>query len=299
MPDDVLGFYDGEDLPFYAYLAENYAYCDRYYCSHPGPTMPNRMYSLTGDVQHDRYGFPILDNNNGDNFLLSRAPTIYDFLTRKGLSFRVYESDPSVTMLRMFARYATDTTNIVPLDRLAADVAAGDLPAFTAIEPAMHHHPQDDDHPDADMHRGQIFLKDVYEALRSNPALWEKTLLIITYDEHGGLYDHVVPAVADVFQTPGGLVFDPGGPVVGGGVIGRTATPLGGSSPVTAGTEGPAAGRRRRGAGQRRSPVRLPQARRRQRCCKSPMASGCRLSSFRPGRYGARGRAWRSTTARS
>ena len=72
------------------------------------------MYSLAGDLQHDRFGFPILDNNNGDNFLLSRAPTIYDFMARKGLSFRVYESFPSVTMLRMFARYATDTTNIVP-----------------------------------------------------------------------------------------------------------------------------------------------------------------------------------------
>lgn len=244
VPNDVLGFYDEKDLPFYAYLTKHYAYCDRYFCSHPGPTLPNRMYSLTGDLQHDRYGFPILDNNNSDNFLLSRAPTIYDFLTRKGLSFRVYESNPSVTMLRMFARYATDTTSIVPLDRLAADVERGDLPAFTAIEPAMHHHPQNDDHPDADMHRGQIFLRDVYKALRSNPALWEKTLLIITYDEHGGLYDHVVPSVADVLQTPGGLVLNPNpvGPGVGGPVIGPTAAPLGGSSPVAAGTGRPGGG---------------------------------------------------------
>lgn len=215
VPNDVLGFYDKQDLPFYAYLAQNYAYCDRYYCSHPGPTLPNRMYSLTGDLQHDRFGFPIFANNNSDNFLLSRAPTIYDLLARKGLSFRVYESFPSVTMLRMFARYATDTTNIVPLDRLAADVKRGDLPAFTAIEPAMHHHPQNDDHPDADMHRGQIFLKDVYNTLRSNASLWEKTLLIVTYDEHGGLYDHVVPPVADVIQISRELEHSPGGPVIG------------------------------------------------------------------------------------
>ncbi|MCB9646273.1 MAG: hypothetical protein H6730_06700 [Deltaproteobacteria bacterium] len=198
VPNDVLGYYEGPDLGFFEYLAENYAYCDRYYCSHPGPTLPNRMYSLTGDVQHDRYGFPILDNNNGDNFLLSRATTIYDLMTRRGLTWRVYESTPSVTMLRMFARYATDDTNIVPLERLAADVARGDLPAFTAIEPQMHAHPQDDDHPDADMHRGQIFLQGVYQTLRSNPDLWRRTLLLITYDEHGGLYDHVVPPLADV-----------------------------------------------------------------------------------------------------
>ena len=210
VPDDVLGYYDATDLPFFAYLATNYAYCDRYYCSHPGPTLPNRMYSLTGDVQHDRFGVPILENNHGDNFLLSRAMTIYDLLTRKGVTWRVYESDPSVTMLRMFARYATNDRDIVSISRLQADVSAGNLPAFTAVEPAMHHHPQNDDHPDADMHRGQLFLTGVYNTLRSNPALWAKTLLLITYDEHGGLYDHVVPPVADVFDVPGGLVADPG-----------------------------------------------------------------------------------------
>ena len=118
--DDVLGYYEASDLPFYAHLAQHYGYCDRYFCSHPGPTLPNRMYALTGDLQYDRFGEPILDNNNGDNFLLSRATTIYDLLTRKGVSWRVYESEPSVTMLRMFARYATNNTDIVPLARLGS-----------------------------------------------------------------------------------------------------------------------------------------------------------------------------------
>jgi phospholipase C len=207
IPFDVLGYYEkneaegANDLPIFAFLAESYAYCDRYFCSHPGPTFPNRMYSLTGDVQYDRLGVPILNNNHGDNFLLSRAATIYDLLTRKGVSWRVYESNPSLSMLRMFARYATDDVNIRPLDELAGDVAAGNLPSFTVIEPAMHHHPQDDDHPDADMYRGQIFIRRVYEDLRSNPDVWRKTLLLITYDEHGGLYDHVIPPIADVLNA--------------------------------------------------------------------------------------------------
>jgi phospholipase C len=160
------------------------------------------MYSLTGDVQHDRLGVPILDNNHGDNFLLSRALSIYDVLTKKGVGWRVYESNPSVTMLRMFARYATDDVNIRPLSDLAADVAAGNVPALTVVEPAMHHHPQNDDHPDADMYRGQIFIKGVYDTLRSNADVWRKTLLIITYDEHGGFYDHVIPPIADVLNSP-------------------------------------------------------------------------------------------------
>jgi phospholipase C len=139
--------------------------------------------------------------------------TIYDWLTRQGIGWRVYESHPSVTMLRMFARYAGDNTNIVSLDRLQADVAAGNLPAFTAIEPAMHHQPQDDDHPPADMYRGQLFLKRVYDTLRSNPAIWQKTMLIITYDGHGGLYDHVIPPIADILEVEGGVVTPkPGAP---------------------------------------------------------------------------------------
>ena len=197
-PYDVLGWYSGADLPFYQYLAQNYAWCDQYHCSHAGPTLPNRMFSLTGDVQRDRSGEAIVDNNDGDNFYLSRAPTIFDLFTRKGLDWRVYESYPSVTMLRMFARYAADNTHIVPISRLAQDVAAGNLPPLTVIEPAMHHFPQSDDHPVADMRNGQAFLKGVYDALRSNSDLWRKTLLIITYDEHGGFYDHVVPPLADL-----------------------------------------------------------------------------------------------------
>ena len=215
VPFDVLGYYESNptvvdpntkkpvnDLPIYAFLAQRFTYSDRYFSSHPGPTLPNRMFSLTGDVQYDRLGTPILDNNHGDNFLLSRAPTIYDILSRNGISWRVYESNPSVTMLRMFARYATDNVNIRPFVELARDAAAGTLPALTVVEPAMHHHPEDDDHPDADMYRGQIFIRKVYQALRSNQAAWQKTLLLITYDEHGGFYDHVVPPIADVLSPP-------------------------------------------------------------------------------------------------
>ena len=201
-PEDVLGYYVGDDLPFTRFLADNYAYCERFFSSHPGPTLPNRMFWLSGDVQYDRTGEAILDNNNGDNFALSRAMTIFDLLTRKGIGWRVYESFPSVTMLRMFARYATDDTNIVPISRLQQDVAQGNLPAVTAIEPAMHHAPENDDHPPADMYYGQLFLKGVYDTLRSNSALWQKTMLIITYDEHGGFYDHVIPPIADVRTRP-------------------------------------------------------------------------------------------------
>jgi phospholipase C len=197
--EDVLGYYEASDLPFFNFLAENYSYCEKFYSSHPGPTLPNRMFSLTGDLQFDRVGEIIPDTNNGDNFALSRATTIYDLLTRKRIGWRVYESFPSVTMLRMFARYATDNTNIRPLARLEQDIAHGDLLAVTVVEPAMHHSPQDDDHsPRADMYDGQRFVQRVYKALRLRPELWKKTMLVVTYDEHGGFYDHVIPPLAEI-----------------------------------------------------------------------------------------------------
>ena len=209
--NDVLGYYEANDLPFYKFLAENYAYCERFFCSHPGPTLPNRMFSLTGDLQYDRTGEIILDNNDEDNFSLSRAMTIFDLLSRKGVDWRVYESYPSVTMLRMFARYATDNSNIVNISKLKQDVSRGDLPAVTFIEPAMHHYPENDDHsPVADMYNGQLFLKNIYDTLKSNEQIWQKTMLVITYDEHGGFYDHVIPPIADIRTSPTPPVLDPG-----------------------------------------------------------------------------------------
>src|SRR5262249_23385015 len=163
------------------FLAENYAYCEKYFCSHPGPTMPNRMFSLSGDVQYDRTGEAILNNNLGDDFHLSRALTIFDLLTRKGIGWRVDASFASITLLRLFARYAGDNTNIVPLgDKrnfvrwLQEDVAGPPetFPSVVFIDPAFHHHPQSDDHPEdarerpiVDMWRGQQFLKGVYDTL--------------------------------------------------------------------------------------------------------------------------------------
>jgi phospholipase C len=194
--EDVLGFYTGNDLAFYKFLAENYAYSDRYFSSHPGPTLPNRMFSLAGDLQYDRVGEAVLDNSN-DNFSLSRALNIFDVLTRKNVSWRVYESFPSVTMLRMFARYLGNNTNISAVSTLRTHLANDDFPAVVFIDPAMHSAPQTDDHPVADMLRGQMFLKDIYDTLRANEEMWLRTLLIITYDEHGGFYDHVVPPIAD------------------------------------------------------------------------------------------------------
>lgn len=205
-PQDALGYYTASDLAMYEFLAGEFAICDRYFCSHPGPTLPNRMYSLTGDLQRDRNGEPRFNNGVDSTFFLSRDQTIFDILEQKGVSWRVYESVPSVTMLRMFSRYAGDETHISDIRKLKKDIADAKgsvkFPSVTFIDPAMHDGPPNDDHPPADMLHGQHLIRDVYKALRANQAVWEKSMLIVTYDEHGGFFDHVPPAVAELFQDP-------------------------------------------------------------------------------------------------
>ena len=251
-PQDALGYYTAGDLAMYGFLAREFAICDRYFCSHPGPTLPNRMFTLTGDLQRDRNGEPRINNGIDGSFFLSRDQTIFDVLTQRNVTWRVYESPPSVTMLRMFARYAGDETNIRDIKHLKSDIMTSGLPSVTFIDPSLHDAPANDDHPPADMLHGQHLIQDVYEALRSNPAVWNKTLFVVTYDEHGGLFDHVPPAVAEVLQDPRkildsqtlatAVVGGPGvRPVTGvvtgilNGAIG-TATAVGGAVAGTAGS---------------------------------------------------------------
>jgi phospholipase C len=186
-------------LPMYKYLAAEFCICDRFFSSHPGPTMPNRMFSLSGQLQYDRFGEPRF-NNGGDSLTLSRDPTIFDLLSQHGITWRVYESPPSVTMLRFFSRYAGNDTEIRDVNFLQYDVQNGKLPSVTFIDPQFHYSRPNDDHPPADMMAGQNLIGRVYKALRSKQSVWEKTLFIVTYDEHGGLFDHVVPDVAEILQ---------------------------------------------------------------------------------------------------
>lgn len=204
-PEDVLGYYTDKDLAMYGYLAKEFAICDNYFCSHPGPTLPNRMFSLTGDFQYDRNGEPRINNGLDDSFFLSRDQTIFDILTQYGISWRVYEHSPSVTMLRFFTRYFGDNTNILDIENLEKDIKKG-LPSVTFIDPRMHDFPPNDDHPPADMLNGQYLIDRVYRALRSNDQVWKKTLFIITYDEHGGLFDHAIPPIAEIFRDPQGML---------------------------------------------------------------------------------------------
>lgn len=189
-------------LPAFSALAPAFAVFDRWFSSIPGPTQPNRLflYSATsrGATAHDKLS------------LLAGYPqrTVFDSLADSGRDFHVYfRSIPTVLFYRRLRalRYAARAFHRYD-SAFLAHARRGKLPALSVIEPRyfdLAGAPADDDHPAHDVANGQRLVKEVYEALRAGPQ-WNQTLLVVTYDEHGGFYDHVATPTAGV-PSPDGI----------------------------------------------------------------------------------------------
>jgi phospholipase C len=185
-------------------LAENYAVCDHWFASHVGPTIPNRFVLMTGDLNRDTWGQPEVDAPDYKTFTPSEADTLFDHLSARGVSWRYFQHRAS--MMRVFTKYTFDMTNVVEFDDpnlgFLATVRNGGLPSVTFIDPAFGdlpagrgQAPDNDDAPPADLLDGQEFIKTVGRTLLDpiKNRMWEKTMLVVVYDEHGGFYDHVDP----------------------------------------------------------------------------------------------------------
>jgi phospholipase C len=179
----AMGYYDERDLPFYYTLAREFALGDRYFSSLLGPTFPNRSYLLAGTsfghIRNDLGGFG--------------QPSIFDTLDAHGVSWKVYFNDvPYVTLLFGVAGGA----NVTRFANFLSDAAAGTLPQVSFVDSAMGlGRAELDEHPPANIQQGEQFSAQVTEALVNSPN-WPRAVLFITYDEHGGFYDHVPPPPA-------------------------------------------------------------------------------------------------------
>ncbi len=178
--DFALGYYTESDLPFYAQLVKQATVHDRWFAPILGPTFPNRFY--THSAFTDRI-------ENDSRF--TALPTIWDKLARAGVPANYFYSD--IPFLALWGE------KYLPISRPYADfltmAASGTLPAFSYVDPTFLGEEQggsNDDHPHADIHRGQALLSQIATAVATSPA-WSKTALIITYDEWGGFFDHVKP----------------------------------------------------------------------------------------------------------
>jgi phospholipase C len=197
-PGKVMGYYTAAQVPVYDILAREFLICQRWFAAHPGPTFPNRFFTLTGRLNRDANGRFQFDNPHGNNFTPVFTKSLFDHLTEHAVSWHYYEH--GYCFLRMFERYTSDNEYIVdardPVRGFFASAHAGTLPSVSFIDPDfIDVPPGNDDGPPADIAAGQRLVAEIVRAVIEGPS-WNKTLLVITYDEHGGFYDHVVPPAA-------------------------------------------------------------------------------------------------------
>jgi phospholipase C len=180
-----IGYYLAADLPFLGKAATEWLVLDRYFCPLMGPTYPNRVISLAAET--DR-----LDNTLD----VSVLPTIWDRLTAASLTGKNYGATFTSSIL-WGTRYAS---LIRPVTEFYSDAAAGALPNVSFVDPDLSSDTTDSYHPPGDIRNAEAFLASVYKAVTTSP-LWKKSLLVITFDEWGGFFDHVPPPVGAVSQA--------------------------------------------------------------------------------------------------
>jgi len=200
-PADVMRCCSEAQLPALHELAREFVLCDHWYASHPGHTWPNRLFvhaaSSGGmDMEPDKSDIVRWTALPGDGLQLANG-TIFDRLRQAGLAYRLYHDaellPPMVSTLK-----GVSVLSINDLDDLASDLAD---PAFRDVR-YVHIEPRYDppheyangnsQHPLGDVRKGDQLIKRIYETIRNSPV-WEHSLLIVTWDEHGGFYDHVAP----------------------------------------------------------------------------------------------------------
>ncbi|MCG5075066.1 alkaline phosphatase family protein [Paraburkholderia tagetis] len=183
-----IGYYTAADLEFLSAAASHYTISDFYFSGVLTSTFPNRIYLHSGAT--DR-----LD----DRLDKCSLTTIWDHLSTANVGCNYYYHDVPFTSL-----YGTRYLGISrPFSEFLAKAAAGTLPPFCMVDPTFAGELEGvstDDHPHADIRNGEVFLAQVYNALRTSPT-WNRTLMIIVYDEWGGFFDHVAPPIRPISKN--------------------------------------------------------------------------------------------------
>jgi len=240
----VMGYYDGDDLNYYYFMASNFATSDRWFSPVMSRTNPNREY-LIGATSHG-YAYPNGANSRDDGQIPS--PIIFEELQNAGISWKIYvhpshvppngsckpdDTTPqclySVSYLHNFTYGQTIiqqySQNIVPISQFYTDASNGTLPQVAQIEPAsasgLDEHAADNDPqpgqlPCCSVQAGAAYVKTLIDAVMGTPSApspsWKDSVFFLTYDEFGGFYDHVSPQPAALltdFESPVDLFLGP------------------------------------------------------------------------------------------
>jgi len=182
VPKNIMGMFTPQMLPVLSALARGYAVCDHWYASLPTETMPNRAFACAATSQ----------GHMDDKTKTFTCPSIFGLLSKHGIGWAIYGYDqPPLTRHNFPDTTNADESHFGLFTDFQKAAAAGTLPAYTFLEPSWSSK-GNSQHPNYDVALGEQLIHDVYYALR-NGKDWNNTLLIVTYDEHGGCYDHVPP----------------------------------------------------------------------------------------------------------
>ncbi|KAI8898929.1 phosphoesterase family-domain-containing protein [Globomyces pollinis-pini] len=180
---EVMGAHGKPTLPITYKLAQEFSIIDEWYSSVPGPTQPNRhfLHCATSKGMTKNSNLPVIPLDCKTNF---------ENLQENGKTWgSYYDGVAPLTILYAGLRDPKNLEKIKSFPQFKLDARNGNLPQFTFLEPDYQ---KNDNHPPNNLNDGELFVKEVYESLRASPQ-WNQTLFMITYDEHGGFYDHVTP----------------------------------------------------------------------------------------------------------
>lgn len=210
-PDDIMKIHTSETLPILSTLAKEYAVCDQWFCSVPSETQCNRAF------MHMATSEGMVKNDWNHKFT---SQSIFDSLTNAKQHWKVYVSgEDKMTEAKFMSYAAFDIESLQHVSKchfgsfhdFKYDAKKGKLPAYSFLEPVWGAD-GNSMHPNYNVANGEKWLKEIYDSVRYSPQ-WEKTLLIVLFDEHGGCYDHVAPPAnatppGDMKTAPNGFKFD-------------------------------------------------------------------------------------------
>ena len=190
---NIMKCFAPESVPVITALARNYAVCNRWFSSLPGPTMPNRLFVHAGtskgrlDVSAEQFDI---------------TPTIYEILDCANVPATIY-SDGWTAAATFWKLMKHQDQFYGAMDDFYQDCADNNLPAYCFLEPRYASgmvggifRAQNDQHPDSDVTEGEHLIYRVYKTIRGNRKVWESSVLLVVWDEHGGIFDHVAPPPA-------------------------------------------------------------------------------------------------------
>ncbi len=193
----IMSYFPPEKLPVLARLATEYAVFNGWFSSIPGPTICNRAFAHYGT------SFGQVDMNLF--YIQDPILSIYERMNKAGKKAKIYYYDQQSSTMEIVNLLKNQPQIFGSYSQFIGDCNGNTLPEYSFIEPCYNDHPgpgggeilASDQHPDHNVQEGERFIANTYNTIRTNQELWETTAMLIVYDEHGGIYDHVVPPACE------------------------------------------------------------------------------------------------------